>query len=52
MVPGLVVPNIFSEMYARLGPHSVCVLCSSIQVANAQIFIPLLWPKTAAQEPP
>jgi len=52
MVPGLVVPNIFSEMYARLGPHSVCILCAGIQVANAQVAIPLLWPKMkAAPEP-
>eukprot|EP00040_Diaphanoeca_grandis_P018092 m.95104 g.95104 ORF g.95104 m.95104 type:complete len:94 (+) comp26786_c4_seq2:129-410(+) len=40
----LVIPNLYSEMYTRVSPASASLLCAALQISNAHLAIPLLWP--------
>lgn len=44
VLPSLVVPLVFTEMYAR-APAAVCMLCGVMQLANAEVAVPAMWPK-------
>lgn len=50
VLPSLVVPLIFTEIYAR-SPVAVCLLCAAMQLANSEAAVPLMWPKEGSTPP-
>jgi hypothetical protein len=48
VLPEVVVPLVFSELYSRYGntnPGLVCMVCAVLQLGNAEVVAPMLWPK-------
>eukprot|EP00746_Dinoflagellata_sp_MGD_P041671 gnl/MRDRNA2_/MRDRNA2_200769_c0_seq1.p1 gnl/MRDRNA2_/MRDRNA2_200769_c0~~gnl/MRDRNA2_/MRDRNA2_200769_c0_seq1.p1 ORF type:complete len:194 (+),score=17.45 gnl/MRDRNA2_/MRDRNA2_200769_c0_seq1:55-582(+) len=47
ILPGTIMPNIYSEIWARTlnrHPGTVCVLCALLHCINSELTVPLLWP--------
>ena len=48
VLPEVVVPLVFSELYSRFGarhPGLVCLICAALQLGNAELVAPMLWPQ-------
>jgi hypothetical protein len=47
MLSGVVLPNVFSEIYAWTAdtqPNAVFILCAALHLINAEMVVPALWP--------